>query len=379
MNNRYEEVVGITRIDNNNTIISFNKAYPTITKQGGEVHFCLGYDNEEKKGLPIYKWIHIKHEFIFDRRKVPKSFDGYDVREEYNYVYSDNKTVEPHGAYFFLFSSVEMFAKFVDSNFDLIKNALNITDRFDAIDALTGGYEAHLKKCEESFESAFHEHKEGLLFFNQFSQKVKNTYHLSDIQNKAYGYSISASHIARNPELLILGFVWSESMFSKNYINGFLSSQTQYVYNYNLEEAYKYQLLIDNEFFLDDLIGANYGQYSNFCYFNCKDRSELTERDINLCIPLFNDYLQFVNPAKILTFSSELVDFLTSINMIEGIDLYTVEDLFGNEIKYGKGFLTLPERKIIICFIPSADVKLRIFDRNKINEFAFFIIGKYPD
>ena len=97
-----------------------------------------------------FTFITIGTPFIFDKRIIPLEFNGYSVTRTScalppKRYFPKDKSLNVEEKY-----SPENLINFVDNHLELISWKLNIPEltNEDALDALTGGFELHVKKCE---------------------------------------------------------------------------------------------------------------------------------------------------------------------------------------------------------------------------------------
>lgn len=97
-----------------------------------------------------YPYIFIGTPFIFDKRIIPLEFKGYNVLRTScglppNRYFPKDKSLNIEEKY-----SPENLVNFVDDHLELISWKLNLPEltKEEALDALTGGFELHVKKCE---------------------------------------------------------------------------------------------------------------------------------------------------------------------------------------------------------------------------------------
>ena len=101
--------------------------------------------------------ISVKHPFIFDNRLVPEEFNGIKVLNiiigdfplEFPEPTHDLEPLEQHFA-------PERYVSFVSRSLNLIRKKLKNPDlsKIEALDAITGGFENHVKWCKELAENS---------------------------------------------------------------------------------------------------------------------------------------------------------------------------------------------------------------------------------
>ena len=100
--------------------------------------------------------ISVKHPFIFDNRLVPDEFQGIKV---HNIIIGDSPLEFPEPGHDFelleVYHAPERYINFVNRCITQIRKKLKNPDlpKEEALDAITGGFEKHIKWCEELSEN----------------------------------------------------------------------------------------------------------------------------------------------------------------------------------------------------------------------------------
>lgn len=126
------------------SIISrFKSQYGHLEKSGLAITGLVELDNEHN-----LKVIDISHPFIFDHRRLPKKFEGVDIRSSVHGELPQEFQIDHSNKGEYLWAP-ERFEKFVDRSLEELRIAFNKTEltREEALDALCfGDFEAHKLK-----------------------------------------------------------------------------------------------------------------------------------------------------------------------------------------------------------------------------------------
>lgn len=286
--------------------------------------------------------IEVWRTFIFDIRLIPKEFNGIEVIDQFYGSYpkefpSDNASLPLEE-----WEAPERYIKFVDNSLELISKKINIPNliRDEALDALTGDFKKHIKWCTNMRASRIKEEKENIAFFNELLYEVRQAYYLSDAylnnKEKEWYYSITATKFSKNKPLII-GFNWGVD-------NKWVEKGNKYApqCNYPLATfaglyddlgSFKRTINLFHRYFTSALSGTQ----MNYCFFRSENKNQITQKDIDLCKPIFEKIVNYINPGSIISFTRKN-HFLTSKDA----------DIKTTEIPNGKSTLLVSKGKIII-------------------------------
>jgi hypothetical protein len=160
-------------------------------------------------------------------------------------------------------------------------------------------------------------------------KKLDEAYNSSDnkyseycIQNnKKWGYElIQTALIPSQP--LVIGFNWGVDNNWQEYTSG---------------KAYQHQVVIEKQKMMDiykgslqravNLIGEYFpkvnmdnSSHSNFCFFRSENEKQITPKDIDLCIPIFNKLISILEPSVIFCFSSKARDYMRNSKIVNNYE-----------------------------------------------------------
>lgn len=134
--------------------------------------------------------------------------------------------------------------------------------------------------------------------------------------NRKWGYELILTACLEQ-EPMIIGFNWGVDNTWDEYINGRAYENQKDIEEVNftkihmgsLERVKPYM----KKYFPE--VNLNKGSHSNFCFFRSEKESQITEKDINLCIPIFNEMIEIVKPSVIICLSSRARDYFWSKNL----------------------------------------------------------------
>lgn len=167
-------------------------------------------------------------------------------------------------------------------------------------------------------------------FFAQLLAETEKQFKQSHIYQKQlsfgkqWGYSICATPISRGNGV-IFGINWGGS-------NNF-SEQTAMPTGDDIGE---YLFIKQSKRFLEsdwklDITKKNFN-YTNLCFFRTPSEKHLSKDDYNLSLPLFEEYVRYINPPWLLSISMKNFKVLNSLRL-----LTFIQPFFDNEKKF-KGY-----------------------------------------
>lgn len=139
---------------------AFKAANPKLVEMSPEIEIDFitemsrtsnGKTEDHKYDPPLVQ-ITVKHPFVFDNRLIPENFQGFEVDNvtigKFSKEFPDpGHNYQPIEEYY----APERYIAFVSRKINLIRKTLKNPglSEADALDALTGGFEKHIKWCEE--------------------------------------------------------------------------------------------------------------------------------------------------------------------------------------------------------------------------------------
>ncbi len=346
----------------------FVGAHPQLIKLKPEVMVSEFLDNDEKP-TGVFD-ITVKHEFVFDNRLIPDSFEGIKV---VNWDRGPNPPEFPNSNAalpLWMYYSAKNYEKFVDNNFEMIrKNLLNPNmSRTEALDALTGGFEKLIMNNLKEEKEMKTEHKESIAFFNESLNDTKKVFEKSDIYEDSvknnWWYSVSATGIFIGKPLIV-GFNWGAAQ-------GVL---------YEPQKEYRFETF---EGLYDELGSfkrtikyfhvycplALSGMQTNFCFFRSPKESDISSRDLELSLPLFLKYVEYIKPSMLITFSGSLIKYLIKNELL--VD-HKVKQISNGKstISPLKGKFVANNQKIDLVYLHHPNSPVKAEARNEAWEYCF--------
>lgn len=134
----------------------FLKVHPLLAKSKATIHIneILDHSSETvmKSFDPPKIIFNVTHQFVFDKRIIPKKFHEYEVHDimiddyplKYFPVTEDPMPLD-------IMFAPERYISFVNDNLELIRKELGNSSltKAEALDALTGGFEKHIEWCKK--------------------------------------------------------------------------------------------------------------------------------------------------------------------------------------------------------------------------------------
>jgi hypothetical protein len=354
---------------------SFKKKYPKLMELKPKIVVDETYETWSSEDDTIIAYdppqinITVFRNFIFDVRLIPKDFKGITVKDvtiNFEVFIMEDSTLHSEDIYL-----PEHYIKFVDTNLQLIREQLKSPNmsRYEALDALTGNFEDHIKEMNTLRKNRLTEEKENILFFHELLHEIRAAYYLSDIyqkskENKGY-YALAATKLeVKRP--LIVGFNFN----LKDKINQYseeLIPQIEYPFEKNKRLRTKKWVQKSENFFIDYSREGIFSTISNICFFRAKEGKELTARDINLCKPIFKKFVDYLKPSYIISFRENnawLDEHLLDIHSIKIIDQKS-------SILVKKGKVIINSKEYTFYQLPHPEKRISIKNREKAWEFCF--------
>ena len=201
-------------------------------------------------------------------------------------------------------------------------------------------------------------------FFSDLLRKTELAYEASEIKSRGLFYSVCATPIHLN-STLILGFNWGGNEQQPQLENEMPSIPFKSIGSLgSMKRTIKYF-----EKHIPDCDPATIVQ-SNFCFFRSPKESDISQGDIDLSAPLFESFLQYVCPQRVISFSSRLKEYLYTNNRITKTDSPLIES-GRNKFVASKGSLSVNDGSIPIFFLPHPNYPITSVAREMAWEYCF--------
>jgi len=290
---------------------------------------------------PMYQ-IEVWRPFIFDVRLIPTEFNGIKVVDRLIGSYPSEFPGENAALPIEEYKAPERYIKFVDNNIGLISKKIKIQNltRDEALDALTGDFKKHIKWYNDMRISMINDEKDNIAFFNELLYEVRQVYFLSDVYNtykeKEWYYSVTGTKFTKNKPLII-GFNWGVDNKWIEKGNKY-APQCDYPFStfeglYDDLGSFKRTIPLFYEYFPSALSGTQ----MNYCFFRSENEGQITSGDLELCKPIFEKIVNYLNPSCIISFTKK-THFLTHNDS----QIKTIE------IPNGKSTLSVLKGKVMI-------------------------------
>jgi len=369
-------------MDKETLLKEFIEANPELVQLNPEIKIRETTEVYETGKEPIFYdppliQIEIRRPFIFDMRLIPEEFNGIEVIDyimsyDTTSLYPKEFPSEYSSLPFEEFLAPEFFVKFVENNLPMIANKLKIPNltKAEALDALTGNFEKHIKKCIENRTKRIQIEKENIAFFYELLYETSQYYYLSDVyekyEDKDWNYSVTATMITKNKPLIV-GFNWGAEAGYK------YSPQCEYPFH-DFEGLYDDlgSLKRTIPYFHEYYTKALYGMQTNFCFFRSQKEDQISYRDLELCKPLFDKYLDYAKPSVIISFSSKLRNYFIDNNLITDKKSLFIKYLKGKTEIVRAKYKTNSGKVIDFVYIPHPNAHISTEERVKAWDFCFY-------
>lgn len=325
-------------------------------------------DNECKPTGKIN--IDVKHPFVFDIRRIPKTFEGIEVMDitvgKIPMEFTGSNLALP---WFEIFSP-ENYVRFVDNNLKSIREILKEPrwSKTEVLDALTGGFRKYELKCRKAKLEILEAHSDEVAFFKQLLKETKTVFRSSDVRKqygKGWGYSVLATSLFKGRPLIV-GFNWGAAK-GTTYEKQSAYPLRMFQSNYNDLGSLKRTVRFFEEYYPDAL----HGMQSNYCFFRSENESQISQADLDSCRDLFFRLVEYAEPSSIVTFSSKLRDYLLGCKLIDDARSKEV-DSKGRKFTAIKGRMRMGTKKDIPFFyLPHPMAKVSGDARKRLWEFCF--------
>lgn len=143
---------------------------------------------------------------------------------------------------------------------------------------------------------------------------------------------------------LILGFNWGASQ-GKKYDPEVSIEKT----DFSEEEVGSLSRIFPycKKYFGEDFLSKT--SQSNYCFFRSKHESQIKDKDIALCEPIFKKLIDVIVPSSILCFSSKLRDHLLQNSSLNSI--------YSKEIKFKRGSSDVAYKAIKANLLSGTEIK----------------------
>lgn len=201
-------------------------------------------------------------------------------------------------------------------------------------------------------------------YISELLARTANAYEASEIKSRNLFYSVCATPIYQD-STLVLGFNWGASeghsyeaqskMETKPFTQLDLGSLKR-----TLKYFYKY---LPNEN-MDEFV------QSNFCFFRSKNESDICPSDLDLTQELFESFLEYTRPKKIVSFSMSLRGYLENRKRVASLDVKSIRS--GTKVfSSAKALLAINSETVPIYFLPHPNYPITNEARNTAWEHCF--------
>lgn len=135
--------------------------------------------------------------------------------------------------------------------------------------------------------------------------------------NRKWGYElIQTALIPAQP--LVIGFNWGVDNTWEEYISGKAYQHQTVIEKQKMMDIYKGSLqravnLIAKYF---PIVNMDNSSHSNFCFFRSENENQISKKDINLCIPIFNELISILEPSVVFCFSGKARDYMRNNKVV---------------------------------------------------------------
>jgi ribonuclease R len=279
----------------------------------------------------------IKQNFCEGMIRYENMYDSFTLQEDGFHIKSPSMTYKMGDTIWVRIQRVDLAKRQVD---------LAMITEADAFAELAAGKEA--KAAEPVIVPVLPElpkHKSKELIYDE----IEIAYEKSDIHNfalqnaKEWYYQLSETPDFKD-SLMLLGFN-PKADADKRYL-----AQTHLPENDLNKEVWKKAIPLLETHFSEyplDKISDTY-----FCPFRSEQEGQISKKDLELCLPIFQNRLKGAEPKLILSFSSRLRDHFIQHKLLSGIQELE-QELGKRKIKTVKGQLKNGRKKVTIIFMPS--------------------------
>jgi len=162
--------------------------------------------------------------------------------------------------------------------------------------------------------------KSAIEFLSALLSETKEQFKKSPVYEKQYkqkkeaNYSVCATPILKHAPVLF-GINWGGSdIFESQEVT------TQF------DDITKYPFIKRSQKYLEQL-GLSFSEinfnYTNLCFFRSRKAIELEEGDYRLSIPLFEKYVNYINPKWILSIGYKNYEILNKLGFLKSVNIHT--------------------------------------------------------
>lgn len=177
--------------------------------------------------------------------------------------------------------------------------------------------------------------------------------------NRKWAYELIQTALEEN-QPLIIGFNWGVDNSWDEYINGNEYNHQQTIEEVKFIDIYKGSIEramnMCKTYFKEIEFGK--GSHSNFCFFQSAEENQISKKDIELCVPIFNKMINIVKPSVVFCFSRKAMDYLIRQGLARNIkrEKFSPDDGNGRSCYAAKGEL---DDGVKIYFLPHPNSRLK--------------------
>lgn len=201
-------------------------------------------------------------------------------------------------------------------------------------------------------------------FFNELILKTKSAFNKSNVKilqnskKQKWNYSVCATPI-RKRQILLFGLNWGGN-----------NHEAQATYPID-ESIYTYKFIKQSFSYLSKFLkieNLNLINYSNIVFFRTPKISNLVEDDWDLSIPLFIEYLQYINPPYALSLGVSSLKYLKKNKSVwKYFNLNNLEEIkIKGKSKIISSFKGKIYKNIMFYFLPHPQSHLSKNEREKL-------------
>lgn len=191
---------------------------------------------------------------------------------------------------------------------------------------------------------------------------------LAEQQGEEWFYSISSTKLIKGTTLII-GFNWGAGL-GENYSPQSSIPSDSFRELYERRELGSLQRIYAplTEYFPSEEV-SSYIQ-TNFCFFRSKTEDQISNRDLELSLPLFSELLEILAPKRIIGLSAKLKAHFIDSRICSSLEELNI-DSNGRTLHVSKGYYGTKMKNIPIYFLPHPNAKFTSIARKKAWDFCF--------
>ncbi len=158
--------------------------------------------------------------------------------------------------------------------------------------------------------------------YSELLRETAKAYELSEIKKFNWYYSVCSTPIHLN-STLVLGFNWGVGNQQKHEAQKENEMPTV-PFDEMTDLGSMNRTLAYFTKYCKDGIQSQFVQ-SNYCFFRSKKDKDISSKDLELSNPLFESFLKYTSPSRIISFSSRLRNYLLNSNRLDSDTPHTIK------------------------------------------------------